>query len=442
MADTLRNRIRKAWNVFNGKDENTYVPPPNIGVGYGSRPYHNRMRFGNERTIVTSIYNRIAIDVASLDIRHVTLDSENRYLETVESGLNECLTLSANMDQTARSFWIDVVMSMFDEGVVGIVPIETSQDVRYTDSYDIYSMRTCKILEWYPEHVKIRVYDQRSGKRRDTIVEKRNIAIVENPLYAIVNEQNSTMQRLIRKLRLLDSVDDRASSNSLDLIIQLPYTIKSPARKQQAEQRRKDIENQLANSAYGVAYTDATEKVTQLNRSLDNNLLKQIEYYQNMLYSQLGITTEVLNGTADDKTMLNYQNRTVEPVIAAICDELKRKFLTPTARTQGQSIEFFKDPFRLVPVSDIAEIADKFTRNEIGTPNEIRQVIGWKPSMDPNADQLRNRNLNQSDAQLEDQYGVESNAQNEEHSSEESPQDSESITPDTRISELSAYTDE
>lgn len=442
MADTLRSRIRKAWNVFNGKDEETYVPPPNIGVGYGSRPYHNRMKFGNERTIVTSIYNRIAIDVSALDIRHVVLDDEGRYLETKESALNECLTLSANMDQTARSFWIDVVMSMFDEGVVGIVPIETDGNPRYTDSYDIYSMRTCKILEWYPEHVKIRVYDQRTGRRRDTIVEKRNIAIIENPLYAIVNEQNSTMQRLIRKLRLLDSVDDRASSNSLDLIIQLPYTIKSPARKQQAEQRRKDIEDQLANSAYGVAYTDATEKVTQLNRSLDNNLLKQIEYYQNMLYSQLGITNEVLNGTADEKTMLNYQNRTVEPVIAAICDELKRKFLTPTARTQRQSIEFFKDPFRLVPVSDIAEIADKFTRNEIGTPNEIRQVIGWKPAMDPNADQLRNRNLNQSDAQIEDQYGAEPDAQNEEYLDEEIPQKSKSITPDTRISELSAYANE
>lgn len=404
MGDTLRNRIRKAWNVFNGKDENTYVPPPNIGVGYGSRPYSKRMRFGNERTIVTSIYNRIAIDVAALDIRHVVLDDEGRYLSTVNSSFNECLTLSANIDQTARSFWIDVVMSMFDEGVVGIVPIETSENMNLTDSYDIYSMRTCKILEWYPKHVKIRVYDQQTGRRRDTIVEKRNVAIIENPLYSIVNEQNSTMQRLIRKLRLLDSIDDRASSNSLDLIIQLPYTIKSPARKQQAEQRRKDIEDQLSNSAYGIAYTDATEKVTQLNRSLDNNLLKQIEYYQEMLYSQLGITNEILNGTADEKTMLNYQNRTVEPIIAAIADELKRKFLTPTARTQRQSVEFFKDPFRLVPVSDIAEIADKFTRNEIGTPNEIRQVIGWKPSMDPNADELRNRNLNQSDEQLKTQY--------------------------------------
>ena len=351
---------------------------------------------GNERTVVTAIYNRIALDVAAIHINHSDLDKNERYIGKRNSSLNNCLELEANIDQTGRAFMQDVVMSMLNEGVVAIVPVETITTPKITNSFDIVSMRTGKILEWYPEHVKVNLYNERTGKREDLVLPKRFVGIVENPLYAVINEPNSVAQRLIRKLALLDVVDEQTSSGKLDLIIQLPYVIKSEARRQQADQRRKEIEMQLSGSKYGIAYTDGTEKITQLNRSLENNLLKQIEYLTSMLYSQLGINQAILDGTADEKQMLNYYDHTVEPIVSAIVDEMKRKFLSKTARSQNQSISFFKDPFKLVPVNDIAEIADKFTRNEIATSNEIRQVIGWKPSDDPKADELRNSNINQS----------------------------------------------
>lgn len=386
-------RVQRGWNAFRNRD-----PTPNyrdMGISYSYRPDRIRLTRGNERSIVTSIFNRIALDVSSVNIKHCKLDENERFVSVVNSGLNSCLNLEANIDQTGRAFMQDVVMSMLDEGCVAIVPTDTSFDPNITSSYDILSLRTGKILEWYPDKVKVRAYNEHTGKKEDIIVKKSTVAIVENPLYAVINEPNSTMQRLIRKLSLLDITDEQTASGKLDLIIQLPYVIKTEARRQQADQRRKDIEMQLAGSKYGIAYTDGTEKITQLNRSLENNLLKQVESLTNTLYSQLGITQTILDGTADEKTMLNYNNRTIEPIVSAIVDEMKRKFLTKTARTQHQSIMFFRDPFKLVPVNNIAEIADKFTRNEILTSNEIRQIIGMKPSDDPKADELVNSNIAQ-----------------------------------------------
>ena len=393
MENSFTSRLKHAWNAFFNKDPTDYYK--NVGTSYTYRPDRPRLTRGNERSIVTSVYNRIALDASSVSIQHVRLDENNRFLSVIDSGLNSCLTVEANLDQTGRAFIQDIVMSMLDEGSVAIVPVDTTLNPEITGSYDILSMRTGKILEWYPSHVKVRVYNEKTGRKEDIVVPKRTVGIVENPLYAVINEPNSTMQRLIRKLNLLDVVDEQSSSGKLDLIIQLPYVIKTEARRQQAENRRKDIENQLAGSKYGIAYTDGTERITQLNRSVENNLMKQIEYLTSMLYSQLGITQSILDGTADDKTMLNYYNRTIEPILSAIVDEMKRKFLTKTARSQLQSILFFRDPFKLVPVNEISEIADKFTRNEIMTSNEIRQIIGMKPSDDPKADELRNKNLSQ-----------------------------------------------
>ena len=402
MELSFGSRLKHAFNAFMNKDS----PPDyrNLGISYSSRPDHARFSRGNERSIVTSVYNRIALDAASIEIRHCRLDEDDRYLETIDSGLNQCLNLEANIDQTGRSFLQDIVMSMLDEGCVAIIPVDTSLNPANTSSYDILSMRTGKVLEWYPNHVRVRVYNDRTGKKEDILVPKSTIAIVENPLYAVINEPNSTMQRLIRKLSLLDVTDEQTASGKLDLIIQLPYVIKTEARREQAEKRRKDIEMQLSGSKYGIAYTDGTERITQLNRSLENNLMKQVEYLTNLLFSQLGMTQSILDGTADDKTMLNYYNRTIEPIISAIVDELKRKFLSKTARSQKQSIKFFRDPFKLVPVNDLAEISDKFTRNEIMSKNEIRQIIGRKPSNDPKADQLINSNISQSNAEMSEGY--------------------------------------
>ena len=397
MDTTLGSRIKHAWNAFINKDPtNGLVNRQNeFSAGSYYRPDRVRLSRGNERSIVTSVFNRIALDVAAINIKHCRLDDNDRFKEVVNSSLNDCLTLEANIDQTSRAFYQDVVMSMFGEGCVALVPVDTSINPNESNSYDILSMRTGKIVEWYPTRVKVNVYNERKGKREDIIINKSAVAIIENPLYAVMNEPNSTLQRLMRKLVLLDSVDEQTSSGKLDLIIQLPYVIKSEARKQQANERRQEIERQLAGSKYGIAYTDGTEKITQLNRPVENNLMKQIEYLTSMLYSQLGITQSILDGTADEKTMLNYNTRTIEPIVSAIVDEMKRKFLTKTARTQRQTILFFRDPFKLVPVSDLAEIADKFTRNEIMSSNEMRQVIGMKPSSDPKADQLVNSNISQ-----------------------------------------------
>lgn len=391
MEFSLGSRIKRSWNAFFNRDP-TYEFRGS-GPGYSYRPDRPRMTRGNERSIATAIYNRIALDVASIDIRHSRLDADGRYVEDMDSRLNECLTIGANIDQTPRAFIQDAVMSMLDEGCVALVPVDTTDDPEKTRSYDIESIRTGRIVEWYPRDVKVRVYNDRTGQKEDIKLPKDMVCIIENPLFAVVNEPNSTMQRLIRKLNLLDTIDEQSGSGKLDLIIQLPYVIKSQARRQQAENRRKDIEDQLSGSKYGIAYTDGTERITQLNRPVENNLMKQIEYLTSMLYSQLGITQAVLDGTADDKTMLNYLSRTVEPIVSAIVDEMKRKWLTKTARSQGQSISYFRDPFKLVPISEIADIADTFTRNEIASSNEMRQVIGWKPSKDPAADELRNKNL-------------------------------------------------
>ena len=395
MEQSLGSRLRHAWNAFRNRD-----PTANYedgGASYYRRPDRIHLTRGNERSLVTSVYNRIALDVAAIGIKHCKIDENGRYLYDMKSGLNNCLNLSANQDQTGRAFIQDVVMSMLDEGCVAIVPTDTTLNPKETQSYDILSMRTGKIIQWRPQQVQIRLYNESTGKKEELWLPKEYVAIVENPLYAVINEPNSTMQRLMRKLSLLDVTDEQTASGKLDLIIQLPYIIKTDARRQQAEQRRKDIEMQLAGSKYGIAYTDGTEKITQLNRSLENNLMKQVEYLTNLLFSQLGITQTILDGTADEKTMLNYYSRTIEPIIAAIVDEMKRKFLSKTARSQNQSIMFFRDPFKLVPVNNIAEIADKFTRNEILTSNEIRQIVGFKPSDDPKADQLINSNLNQPD---------------------------------------------
>ena len=393
MELSVGSRFKNAWNAFRNREPTKVFQ--DIGYGYSYRPDRFRLTRGNERSIVTSVYNRIALDVAAIDIRHVQLDAEGRFCDVVQSGLNNCLSTEANLDQTGRAFIQDAVMSMIDEGCIAIVPVDTDDDPDDTTGYQILSMRVGRIRDWYPKHIRVELYNEETGRKQDIVVPKSTVAIVENPLYSVINEPNSTMQRLIRKLNLLDAVDEQSSSGKLDLIIQLPYVIKTEARRKQAEKRRKDIEQQLAGSKYGIAYTDGTERITQLNRSLENNLMKQIEYLTSMLYSQLGITQSILDGTADDKTMLNYYNRTIEPIIAAIVDEMKRKFLSKTARSQNESIKFFRDPFKLVPVADLAEISDKFTRNEIATSNEIRQVIGWKPSDDPKADELRNSNLSQ-----------------------------------------------
>ena len=438
MELSFLDRLRHSWDVFRNREPTNYRHV-DIGPGYSNRPDRSRFSRGNERTIVTSIYNRIALDVASVSINHCQVDENDRFVKTIKSSLNSCLNLEANIDQTGRAFIQDIVMSMFDEGCVAIVPVETDIDPD-TGSYKINSMRTGKILEWYPKHVKVRVYDENTGTKKDIMLPKRQVAIVENPLYAVINEPNSTMQRLIRKLSLLDAVDEQASSGKLDMIIQLPYVVKTDVQRQRAEERRKDIMDQIK-GPLGIAYTDGTEKIIQLNRPLENNLLKQIEYLTNMLWSQLGITQSILDGTADEKTMLNYNSRTIEPIISAIVDEMKRKFLTKTARTQNQTIKFFRDPFKLVPVNQMAEIADKFTRNEIMTSNEIRQEIGMKPSSDPKADELRNSNLNHPD----EQSGQVTNTSNPGNGSKSmnvtdtGQTQNGSLSADTPISELPNY---
>lgn len=395
MELTFGSRLKHAFNTFMNRDPTTDYNIQGIAGGYTYRPDRPRLTRGNERSIVTAIFNRIAMDVATIDIKHCILDDNGRYLEEKQSGLNNCLTLEANIDQTGRAFIQDVVMSMLDEGCVAIVPIDTDLNPTDTSSYDILTMRTGKILQWYPAHVKVRVYNDRTGNKEDIILPKKSVGIVENPLYALVNEPNSTLQRLMRKLSLLDIVDEQNSSGKLDLIIQLPYIIKTQARREQAEARRKDIEMQLSGSKYGIAYTDGTERITQLNRPIENQLMSQVEYLTNMLYSQLSFSQGILDGTADEQTMLNYHTRCIEPIVSAIVDEMKRKFLTKTARTRKQTIMFFRDPFKLVPISSIAQIADTFTRNEILTSNEVRQIIGMKPAADPKADQLVNSNISQ-----------------------------------------------
>lgn len=405
MSETIRSRLKRAFSVFSKDDQNDYRVAWTSGYASSLRPDRPRLSRGNERSIVTSIFNRIALDVAAIDLRHVKLDEEGRYLEDVASDLNRCLTIEANIDQTARAFMHDIVLSMLDEGCIAVVATDTTRDAAQTESYDVCTMRVGKIVKWYPEHVRVRLYNDRTGQHQEVTLHKSTVAIIENPLYAVVNEPNSTLQRLIRKLALLDQVDSESASGKLNMIIQLPYTIKSELRKKQAEERRAAIEDQIAHSPYGIAYADATEHITQLNRSLDNNLLTQIEYLTDQLYGQLGLTKEIMNGTANEQDMLNYQNRTTEPIVAAIADEFKRKFLSKTARTQGQSIEYFRDPFRLMPVSQIAEIADKFVRNTIMTPNEMRQKIGMKPASDPNADQLRNPNISASSEDIQAMNG-------------------------------------
>lgn len=390
----LMDRLKHAWNTFKNKDP-TQVNW-NIGPSYGYRPDRMRYTRGNERSIVTAVYNRIAMDVAAVNLKHVRLDENDRYKETIDSGLNNCLSVEANLDQTGRAFIQDLVASMLDEGCVAAVPTDADDEPEDSGNFKVYTLRTGKILEWYPRYVKVEVYNEQEGQRQQIIIPKSTVPLIENPMYSVMNEPNSIYQRLVRKLTLLDVVDEQTSSGKLDLIIQLPYIIKTEARREQAEKRRKDIEKQLSEGKYGIAYTDGTERITQLNRPVENNLMKQIEYLTSMFFSQLGITQSILDGTADEKTMLNYYNRTIEPILSAIADEMKRKFLTPTARSQKQTIAYFRDPFKLVPVNDIAEIADKFTRNEIMTSNEIRQVIGMKPSSDPNADVLRNKNLSDS----------------------------------------------
>ena len=408
MRDSIGSRLKHAWNAFFNKD-----PTPvrwDAGSAYAYRPDRPRLTRGNERSIVTAVYNRIALDVSALKMRHCRLDENERYIEDVESKLNRCLSIEANIDQTSRAFMQDIVMSMLDEGCVAVIPVDTTFNPSTTGAYDILTMRTGKILEWYPSAIKVRVYNEKTGEKEDIIVPKTMAAIIENPLYAVMNEPNSTLQRLIRKLNLLDAIDEQSGAGKLDLIIQLPYIIKTEARRQQAETRRKDIEMQLSGSKYGIAYTDGTERITQLNRPLENNLMKQIEYLTSMLFSQLGITQSILDGTADEKTMLNYNNRTVEPIVSAIVDEMKRKFLTKTAISQRQSIKYFMDPFKLVPINNIADIADKFTRNEILSSNEVRQIIGIKPSDDPKADKLINKNIaqpNEEESSVEGEAGYE-----------------------------------
>ncbi len=392
---SIIERLQHGWNAFMNKDPTT-VRQFNAGPSYTYRPDRPRVTRGNERTTINAIINRIAIDAANINIQHVKLDDNNRFTEAIDSGLNYCLSVESNIDQTARALIQDIVISMLDDGVVAVVPVDTDYDPNKTGSYDIFSLRTAKILEWYPRHIKVRVYNDRTGQKEDVVILKRNVAIIENPLFSVMNEPNSTAQRLIRKLSLLDAVDEQSGAGKLDLIIQLPYSIKSDGRRAQAEERRKSIEEQLSGTKYGIAYTDATEHITQLNRSVDNNLMKQIEYLTSMLHSQLGITTSIMDGTADTATLNSYYTRLIEPIIAAIVDEFNRKFLTKTARTRHQAIRYFRDPFKLMSVNEIADTADKMTRNEIMTSNEFRQIIGLRPSKDPNADELRNKNLNKS----------------------------------------------
>lgn len=397
---SLGSRIKHGWNAFMNRDPTNYV---NVGPSYSYRPGRVRLTRGNERSIITAVYNKIAIDAAAISIKHCKLDENGRFISEVDSCLNNCLTLEANIDQTNRAFIQDVVMSMLDEGCVAIVPVDTTLNPKVTGSYDILTMRTAKVINWYPEHVRVQLLNEKTGRKEEVTLPKKMVSIIENPFYAIMNETSSIMQRVVRKLNLLDAIDEQSGSGKLDLIVQLPYIIKSEAKRKQAEERRKDIEDQLSGSKYGIAYTDATEKITQLNRPVENNLMKQIEYLINLFFSQLGITQSILDGTADEQTMLNYYSRTIEPIVSAIVDEMKRKFLTKTARTQRQSICYFRDVFKLVPVNNMAEIADKFTRNEILTSNEIRQIIGMKPSDDPKADKLLNSNLNHDESVLEQQ---------------------------------------
>lgn len=416
MEITFGSRLKNAWNAFFNRDPTSTYTRTSIGSGSYLRPDRTRLTRGNDRSIITSVINRIAMDVAAVDIRHVRLDENDRFLETIDSGLNNCLSLEANIDQTGRAFIQDAVMSMFDEGVVAMVPVDTDSNPTNgtPGSFDVLTIRTGKVMEWYPQHVRLKVYNEAKGIKEEITLPKRSVGIIENPLFSVMNEPNSTMQRLIRKLALLDVIDEHNSSGKLDLIIQLPYTIKTQQKRDIAEERRRSIEDQLVGSKYGIAYIDGTEHITQLNRPVENNLMSQIEYLTSMLYSQLGITQTILDGTADEKTMLNYYNRTIEPILSALADEMKRKFLTKTARSQKQSIKFFRDPFKLVPVADLAEIADKMTRNEIMTSNEVRQVIAMKPSDDPTADELRNKNLNQnSEALKENVTDIQEEIQNE-----------------------------
>lgn len=403
----ILDRLRHGWNAFINNKDPTIVER---GIGYSYRPDRPRFTRGNERSIVTSIFNRIAMDVSTIDIEHVKLDEDGRFIGVIDSGLNNCLTLEANLDQTGRAFIQNAVMSMLDEGCVALVPIDTTLNIK-TNSFDVKTIRVGRILEWYPKDVKVTVYNENTGRKEDIIVPKKSVAIVENPFFSVINEYNSTMQRLIRKLNLLDAIDEQSGSGKLDLIIQLPYALKGEIRKNNAEERRTNLENQLNNSKLGIGYIDSTEHVIQLNRSLDNNLMKQIEYLTNMLYSQLGITQSILDGTADDKTMMNYFSRTIEPIVFAIVCEMRRKFLSKTARTQKQSIFYFRDPFKLVPVTELADIADKLTRNEIASSNEMRQKMGWKPSSDPKADELRNKNLS---APAEDEQSLNNQSNTEE----------------------------
>lgn len=396
---SLKDRLQHGWNAFLGRD-GPYYDYRNYGEAYYTKPDRVRFSRGNERSMINAVYNRIAIDAATIDIRHVRTDKDGRYTEEIKDGLNECLSLSANKDQNGRQFIQDVVMSLLDEGCIAIVPVDTTANI-IEMSFDVNSMRVGKIVQWYPDYVRIKVYNDRTGHEQEITLPKESVCIIENPFYSVMNEPSSTASRLIRKLNLLDTIDEHNSTGKLDMIIQLPYIIKTPARRQQAENRRKDIELQLSSSKYGIAYTDGTEKITQLNRSIDNNMIEQVEYFTNMLYSQLGITQAIMDGTADEKVMQNYYTRTIEPIISAITDEMKRKFLTKTARTQGQSIMFFRDPFKLMPIADFAELADKLTRNCIASSNEIRQAIGMKPVNDPQADQLINNNLSQPKEALE-----------------------------------------
>ena len=398
---TFGERLSHAWNAFTSRDPTSYYATQfDIGTGYGNRPDRRKLTRGNERSIVNAVYNRIAIDAASVRIVHAYLGEDGQYIRDTDSGLNYCLTQEANIDQTARAFIQDIIMSMMDEGCVAVVPTDTTIDPKISASFDIKTLRTAKIISWYPKHIKVRIYNENVGRYEEIIVPKATTAIIENPLYSVMNEPNSTLNRLIHKLNLLDAVDEQSSSGKLDLIIQLPYIVKTETKRAQAEQRRKDIEMQLSGSKYGIAYTDGTEKITQLNRAVENNLLKQVEYLTSMLYSQLGITEEILKGSADEQAMLNYNNRTIEPILSAVKDEFQRKFISKTARTQGQAIMFFRDPFKLVPVNDMAEIVDKFTRNEILTSNEVRGLLGFRPAEDPRADELRNKNLNSPEDQM------------------------------------------
>ena len=394
----IGERLRHAWNALT--DSDTYSGYQSLGHGYSYRPDRSRMTVGNEQSIVTSVYNRLSIDAASMTISHVKLDDDGRFMNIIKSGINNCLTVEANADQTGNAFIQDAVMSMLDEGVVAIVPVDTTIDPSVSSAFDVTNMRTAKILQWYPAHVRVRLYNEKTGIQEEITLPKKSICIIENPFYAVMNAPNSTLQRLIRKLNMLDVIDEQSSSGKLDIIIQLPYAIKTEARRQQAEKRRTEIESQLTGSKYGIAYTDGTEHITQLNRPAENNLMKQIEYLTSMLYSQLGITMSILDGTADEKTMLNYYTRTIKTIVSAVTDEIKRKFLSKTARSQMQSIMFFRDPFMLVPIKDFAEISDKLTRNEVATSNELRQAVGMRPSKDPKADELRNKNLNAPDTQV------------------------------------------